>query len=84
LGKKLNLRRLIANPFRSEELIQKNDKYWRFATLNGIVVGTFGFAGFGLYRNESNKILLYTKYEREVDVYMKWRTEIEVRKYLLK
>ncbi len=83
-GKRLNLRKLIANPFRDEELIKKNDKYWKYATLNGIVVGTGGFLGFAFYRHELNKVVLYKKYEKEVGIYMKWRAEREVRSYLVK
>lgn len=43
--------------------------------MNGILVGTGGFLGFAFYRNELNKVLLYKKYEKEVALYMKWKTE---------
>jgi hypothetical protein len=64
---------LIANPLKDESEFAKNDKYWRFASLNSVVMGTFGFLGFSFYRNEVNKVYLFKKYEKEVSIYMKWR-----------
>lgn len=61
-AKKVNLRRLIANPLKDESEITKNDKYWRYAVLNGIMMGTLGFTGFAFYRSELNKIVLFQKY----------------------
>lgn len=84
LAKKLNIRRLIANPLRDEALIAKNDKYWRYATLNGIIVGTVGFAGFAFYRSEVNKIILYKKYEKEIAEFMRWKTDRAMRAFLTK
>jgi hypothetical protein len=78
-SKRVNLRRLIANPLKDEAEISKNDKYWRYATLNGIMLGTVGFIGFAFFRSELNKILLFKKYEKEVGMYMRWRTERETR-----
>jgi len=40
----------------------KNDKYWRYATINAIVVGTVGLIAFSFYRCELNKVLLFKKY----------------------
>jgi len=81
-AKKINLRRLIANPLIEEESIQRNDKYWRFATRNLIGVGTVGFLGFSFYRLEINKILMFKKYEQEIGIYMRWRMDREVRSFL--
>jgi len=84
LAKKMNLRRLIANPLREESLIAQNDKYWRYAALNGIIMGTVGFAAFAFYRSEANKVILYKKYEKEVAYFMKWKTDRAMRAYLTK
>lgn len=82
IAKKTNLRRMIANPLIDEQSIQRNDKYWRFATRNLIGVGTVGFLGFSFYRLEINKILLYKKYEQEIGMYMQWRMDRELREFL--
>ena len=84
LAKKMNLRRLIANPLRDELLIAKNDKYWKYATLNGIIVGTVGFVAFAFYRSEVDKITIFKKYEKEVAYFMKWKTDRAMRAYLTK
>ena len=72
-SKKLKLRKLIANPLKDESEFARNDKYWRFASLNSIVMGTFGFLAFSFHRNQLNKAEMFKKYEKEVSVYMKWR-----------
>ena len=41
-AKKCNLRRILANPLKNESSMSKNDKYWRFATYNSIIMGTVG------------------------------------------
>jgi hypothetical protein len=84
LAKKFNFRRLIANPLRDESLIAKNDKYWKYATLNGIIVGTVGFTAFAFYRSEANKVLLYKKYEKEIAEFMRWKTDRAMRVFLTK
>ena len=40
----------------------KNDKYWRFATYNVIVLGTITSAAAAFLTNEANKFILYQKY----------------------
>jgi hypothetical protein len=82
LAKKLNLRRLIANPLVDEQSIQRNDKYWSFATRNLIGMGTMGFVSYSFYRLEINKIALFKKYEQEVGMYMQWRMERELREFI--
>ena len=62
----------------------KNDKYWRFATYNVIVLGTVTSAAAAFLTNEANKFILYQKYEREIAQYTKWRADRELRAYLLK
>ncbi len=47
-------------------------------------MGTLGFGAMSFYRSEANKIMLFKKYEKQVNMYMKWRTEREVRDYLRK
>lgn len=83
-AKRFNVRRLIANPLKDQAEIAKNDKYWRFLTYNSLVMGTLGFGAMSFYRSEANKIMLFKKYEKQVNMYMKWRTEREVRDYLRK
>jgi len=60
----------------------KNDKYWRFATYNVIVLGTVMTGAVAFLTNEANKFILYQKYEREIAQYTKWRSDRELRAYL--
>jgi len=47
--------------------------------MNTIIMGTFGFLSYSFYRNEVNKVYMFKKYEKEIALYMKWRTDLEVR-----
>lgn len=64
-------------------MIKKNDKYWKYATLNCIAVGTVGFTAFAYYRSEINKIVLYKKYEKEVNMFMKWKLDKAMQAFLV-
>ena len=76
VAKRFNLRRLLANPLKDESEMVKNDKYWRFATYNTIIVGTVTTAAVAFLGSEANKINLYQKYEREIAKYTKWRSDL--------
>ena len=73
---------MLANPLKDEQSIANNDKYWKFALLNGIAVGTLGFLGFSFYRSEINKIIVYKKYEKEIHMYMNWKMQKEIPEYI--
>lgn len=83
-GKKLNIRRILANPLKDEADIVKNDKYWRMAIYNSIFMGTLGTLSMSFYHSEANKLILYQKYEKEIGRYMRWRSDREIQNYLLK
>jgi hypothetical protein len=73
LGRRIGLRKLLANPLKDEATMRNNDKYWKFGTLNLIGVGTFGWAAHGFYRWEIGKLQMFRKYEQQVGMYMRWR-----------
>lgn len=64
LGKRFNIRRILANPLKDESEIVKNDKYWKYATYNMIIMGTLSYGIMSFFRSETNKIALYKKYEK--------------------
>jgi hypothetical protein len=81
-AKKLKLRQLLANPLKDQEDIVKNDKFWKFAAYNALLMGTLGFTVTSFFRSEANKLLLFKKYEKQISNYMKWRTDREIVAYL--
>lgn len=81
--KKINLRRMLANPLRDDAEIVKNDKFWKIVTYHSITMGTAGFLTFSFFRSEAHKIVLFNKYQTQINSYMKWKTDVEVENYLL-
>lgn len=47
-------------------------------------MGTLTFGVMAFFRSETNKISLYKKYEKEVLMYMKWKSDLEIQRYLKK
>ena len=83
-GKKFNLRRMMANPLKDESDILKNDKYWKLAIYNLVMIGTAGSLVTSFFKSEINKVHLYQKHEKIINEYMRWRTNREIKTYLLK
>jgi hypothetical protein len=47
-------------------------------------MGTFGFFGLSIHRNQINKVYMFKKYEKEINLYMKWKAETEIRDFIRK